>query len=91
MIPPRRKVFLEVINHEEYVQVEPKYGPDGKVAGGTPIEGTRTAFLHLLAPDGTVIRAEIPHGHLDRVLAMVFPDMLSPEEIASHTLPRHTQ
>jgi len=70
----RRPLLLEVVNHEEYVEVEPEYGPTGEVVASTPIEGTRTAFLNLRAPDGTTVRAEIPHERLDDLLAMMFPD-----------------
>ncbi len=61
----RKPIFLEVVNHEEYVEVD--------VATKTPIKGTETAFLHLKAPDGSTGRAEIPHAWLGNVLALQFP------------------
>jgi hypothetical protein len=66
----RVPLFLEVVNHEEYVKVEVE---SGEVIGTKPIEGSGTAFLHLRAPDGTVVRAEIPHERLDDFLALMFP------------------
>lgn len=75
MTPTRQVVFLEVVDHEEYVEVEARYGPTGELVGATPLGETRTAFLHLQAPDGTRIRAEIDHGQLDAVLGMMFPEL----------------
>lgn len=72
-IPERRSLFLEVIDHEE--SVETKRDSTGKTV---PIEGSGTAFLHLRAPDGTIIRAEIPHEELDRVLWFIWPDDFDP-------------
>lgn len=70
----RRALFLEVVNHEEYVQVEPHYGPSGEILGATPLEETRTAFLNLQLPDGTIVRAQIPYEQLDSILALMIPD-----------------
>ncbi|AGP40765.1 hypothetical protein [Sorangium cellulosum] len=70
----RRPLFLEAVDHEEYVKVEPEYGPSGEVISASPIEGTRTAFLHLRRSDGVVVRAEIPYEHLDPILALMIPD-----------------
>ena len=75
MIPERRPVFLEVVDHEEYVEVDVERDASGKVIGGeVKKEGARTAFLHLRAPDGRIVRAEIPHGDLDPILALIYPE-----------------
>lgn len=74
----RRQVMLEVVKHEEYVDVEVRRGPEGEVLEATPKEGTRTAFLHLQMPGGKVIRAEIPHEDLDAVLALMWPEDFKP-------------
>ena len=68
MIPERRPVLLEFVDHEEYVEVDPS------VLGTGPIVGARTAFLHLRAPDGTLVRAQIPHEQLDGLLALTWPE-----------------
>jgi hypothetical protein len=65
-----------VIDHEEYYELEPL--EDGKKA---VIEGSQTAFLHLRAPDGTIVRAEIPYAHLDKLLAMIIPDFYGTVEL----------
>jgi hypothetical protein len=72
-----RSVFLEVVDHEEYVEVEPEYGPSGEVIAATPIEGTRAAFLNLRLPDGATVRAQIPPKQLDPILALMIPDFVS--------------
>lgn len=74
MIPENRKLSLEVVDHEEFVEIHHDRGPDGVVLNSTPIRGTESAFLLLKAPDGRVIRAQIPHTDLDPVLAMMIPD-----------------
>lgn len=60
-----RRVFLEVIHHEEFVDLDD---------GLNPIAGTRTAFLHLKTPTGTAIRVEIPHENLDPLLTLLWPE-----------------
>lgn len=52
-------------NHEEYVELDE--------ATKVPVPGTETAFLRLKASSGEILRAEIPHGDLDRVLRLMFP------------------
>jgi len=84
MIPKHllpRTVLLEVVNHEEYVEYESELDPDGKQTlkrslDGKPIkiEGSETAFLHLKALDGKIIRAQISHENLDKILALRFPE-----------------
>lgn len=64
-LAPRVNPVFELVRHEEYVEIDD--------VTRKPIDGTRTAFLHLKAPDGRIIRAEIPHADLDPVLAMMFP------------------
>jgi len=72
-------LFLEVVEHEEYVDIDAEYDASGKLIRTTPIESTRTAFVHLRAPDGTTVRAAIPSERLDDFLAMMFPDDFKPE------------
>ncbi len=74
MIPERRPLFLEVLDHEEYVEVDVDRDAEGRIVNATPIEGTRTAFLHLKSPSGSVLRAEISHEHLYPLLALMIPD-----------------
>ena len=65
-IPTRSRLNLEVVDHEEYVGID-----EARV---TVVEGTRTAFLHLRTPGGDVVRAEIDHRDLDRLLAQMWPE-----------------
>jgi hypothetical protein len=65
VIPEPRRVFLEFVSHEEYVDLDDHQ---------TPIEGSRTAFLQLKDSNDRMVRAEIPHADLDRLLALMFPD-----------------
>ncbi len=69
----RRPLFLEFLDHEEYVELDHQLRP-GEVTRAIPIEGSRTAFLLLRAPDGSVVRAEIPQARLDGLLALQFPE-----------------
>lgn len=74
----RSSASLEMVDHEEYVEVEHEYGPNGEIVNSRAVEGTRTAFLRLKVPEGQIIRAQIPHEHLDPVLAMMAPDFYGP-------------
>lgn len=71
-------LFLEVVNHEESVEIEQIRDPSGAIVQSKPIEGTRTAFLHLRAPNGTMVRAEIPPERLDEFLALMMPEDFDP-------------
>jgi hypothetical protein len=71
---PRRKILLEVVDHEEFVEVDERRDDSGRLIEARPKEGTRQAFLHLQGPDGMLIRAEIPAGQLDPILALLYPD-----------------
>lgn len=62
----RKTIFLEVVNHEEFVEVD--------IATKTPIKGTEIAFLHLKAPDGSTAKVQIPHHWLGNILALQFPN-----------------
>jgi len=77
-VPAVRQVSLEVIDYEEYVEVEEERGEAGELLSTTPIEETRTAFLHLRLPNGKMVRAEIPPENLDDVLAVMFPEDFDP-------------
>lgn len=73
-VPTPRKVFLEVVDHEEYVEFEK--------SGSAPyvkIDGSETAFLNLRLPNGKMVRVEIAHGNLDDVLALMFPEDFDPD------------
>lgn len=79
MIPARRKLFLEVVDHEEFVEVEKSVDAQGNVQHEV-VEGSRTAFLHLQVPGGTRMRVPIPYEELDPILAKMIPDFYGPTE-----------
>jgi len=61
-------IILEVLDHEEYVDLE-----RNSAGQWEPVAGTRTAFLNLRWPDGTRVRGQIPHDRLDDILVLMFP------------------
>lgn len=77
--PAHRPLFLEVVDHEEYVDLEVERDETGKIIKQTPINESRTAFVHLRVPSGKVIRAQIPHENLDEILALMGPDDFDPD------------
>jgi hypothetical protein len=74
MAPVRRPLVLEVIDHEESVNIERQAGPSGEPEWRATEDG-RTAFIHLRAPDGSTVRAEIPQDRLDHLLGFMFPEL----------------
>ena len=74
LLPKPHPLFLEVVDHEEYVEFDEE--------SRTPIEGTRTAFLRLKDPDGRIVRAEIQHGDLDPLLALIWPEDFCDDAVA---------
>jgi hypothetical protein len=66
----RVPLFLEVVNYEESVEV----------VNGKPLEGSETAHLVLKTPDGSVVKAEIPHKELGPLLAKMWPEDIGYEQ-----------
>lgn len=69
MTPSQRRLLLEVVDHEEYVDLDDSH---------QPVEATRTAFIHLKLPEGPTVRAQIPHENLDPLLAKMWPEDFEP-------------
>lgn len=68
----RQALTLDVIDFEEHVEVEETFAADGnRVSAKVP--GSETAFLLLQAPDGEVIRVQMPHAQFDDIIRRVFP------------------
>ena len=87
-MPPKPKpLFLEVIDYEAYVELKPKPPSSDKVVGYTKREGTEAAFLHLRAPDGTTVRAEISYERLDDIFSLMFPEDYYPSAANSNRVP----
>jgi hypothetical protein len=76
----RYPLYLEVVDHEEFADVE-QTESDGLVK----VAGSEKAFLNLKASNGLKIRAEIPHGVLNEILALMFPMDFYPEGSAITT------
>lgn len=62
-LPQPRDLSLKVVDHEESVDFNEKTKEID--------EASRTAFLHLKAPNGRIVRAEIPAADLDPLLALI--------------------
>src|SRR5271157_1994348 len=71
-----RRLFLEVVNYEDNQDVDVERGTTGEVIGATPIKGTRKTFVHLRAPNGTVVRVEIEPARLDEFYGLMMPDYI---------------
>jgi hypothetical protein len=72
-----RRLFLEVVKHEEFVEFEPERDESGKLV---PKKDGRTAFLHLRAPNGTVIRVGVEPEQLNEFLGLMMPGYIFTDE-----------
>ncbi len=77
MIPKNRELFLEVVGHEEFVDIQHDYDVDGTITNSYRVPGTERAFLLLKAPNGATIRAQIPYEDL----AMIVHDFIGKQPV----------
>ena len=70
----RYPLYLEVIEHEEYVGID-------QTQSEVPAKvlGSEKAFLHLKATNGMKLRVEVPHSTLNDILSLMFPEDFYPE------------
>ena len=68
----RQALALDVIDFEEHVEIEETFDAEGNRMTAK-IPGSETAFIILQAPDGEVIRVQMPHAQFDDIIRRVFP------------------
>ena len=68
-----RRLFLEVVGHEEQVEFEPESDSSGKAVLKKGAGTAGTAFLDLRAPNGTIVRVAIAPDRLDEFLGLMMP------------------
>lgn len=79
-----RLLNVDVVDFEETREIHRTVDIEGNVVEMRPIPGSDRAFLNLRLPNGTVVRAEVPHADFE---THVYPAMGPPINDAEPVAP----